>query len=182
MIFETRALFREWLGANGETAEGVWLEFGKTAALKTLSANDALEEALCFGWIDGQLQSIDKDRYKKYFARRRPNSMWSDKNRALVVRLTERGLMMPEGLKAVEYAKKNGQWDASKCHTVSPEQIQEFLRMVEPFQPAYTHLLAMSPSVQRTYTGFYFEAKSEPTRQKRLEKIVDRLNNNLKPM
>ena len=74
LIFETRALFREWLENAGTTSDGIWLVFAKTNTLKTLSAHEALEEALCFGWIDGQMQSINEDKYRKYFARRRENA------------------------------------------------------------------------------------------------------------
>lgn len=69
LLFPKRENFREWLRENAETSGGVWLVFGKTKALATLSANDALEEALCFGWIDGQMKSIDETKYLKYFAR-----------------------------------------------------------------------------------------------------------------
>ena len=164
LIFETRALFREWLENAGTTSDGIWLVFAKTNTLKTLSAHEALEEALCFGWIDGQMQSINEDKYRKYFARRREKSNWSDKNKELVRKLIQKGLMTPKGMEAVACAKQNGQWDNSKR------------------RPAYTNLLAMSDSVQRTYTLFYLDAKSDKTRQTRMEKIIDRLNKNLKPM
>lgn len=68
LIFETRALFREWLASKGAMSDGIWLIFSKIDTLKTLSAHEALEEALCFGWIDGQMQSLGDDKYKKYFA------------------------------------------------------------------------------------------------------------------
>ena len=79
-------------------------------------------------------------------------------------------------------AKQNGQWDNSKRSTASEEQIRMFRQLIEPHEPAYTNLLAMSDSVQRTYTLFYLDAKSDKTRQTRMEKIIDRLNKNLKPM
>lgn len=91
LIFETRALFREWLENAGTTSDGIWLVFAKTNTLKTLSAHEALEEALCFGWIDGQMQSINEDKYRKYFARRREKSNWSDKNKELARKLIQKG-------------------------------------------------------------------------------------------
>ena len=156
--------------------------FGKTKELVTLKASEALEEALCFGWIDGQMQSIDGTRYKKYFARRIAKSKWSDKNKKLAQILIERGAMAKQGLEAIERVKKDGAWEVSNRILIADEQIQMFKQAVQPYEPAYANLLAMSPSVQRTYTGFYFDAKSDKTRQTRLEKIVDRLNRNLKPM
>lgn len=83
LLFLARSDFRVWLCENAETSNGVWLIFGKTQAVVTLTANDALEEALCFGWIDGQMKSIDSTKYLKYFARRRAKSPWSEKTRKL---------------------------------------------------------------------------------------------------
>jgi Uncharacterized protein conserved in bacteria len=141
-----------------------------------------LEEALCHGWIDGQMQSLDNNTYKKYFARRIPKSKWSVKNKKLAQALMEKGLMTQQGLDAIECARKNGLWDNAKCILIDDQQIQMFKGIIYPYEPAYTNLLAMSHSVQRTYTGFYLDAKSERTRQTRLEKIIERLNRNLKPM
>ncbi len=182
LIFETRELFREWLKNEGTTSDGVWLILSKTDVLKTLSANDALEEALCFGWIDGQMQSIDETKYRKYFARRRAKSNWSEKNKELAQQLIEKRLMTQQGLDAISCAKQNGEWDNSKRNSASEKQIAAFKQLIEPHEPAYTNLSAMSDSVQRTYTLFYLDAKSDKTRGARLEKIIDRLNNNLKPM
>lgn len=182
LIFETRALFREWLASEGAMSDGIWLIFSKNNALTTLSAHEALEEALCFGWIDGQMQSIDDEKYKKYFARRRAKSNWSEKNKELAQQLIEKGLMTQQGLDAISCAKQNGEWDNSKRNSASEEQIAAFKQLIESHEPAYTHLSAMSDSVQRTYTLFYLDAKSDKTRRTRLEKIIDRLNKNLKPM
>lgn len=90
LIFETRELFREWLKNEGTTSDGVWLILTKTDVLKTLSANDALEEALCFGWIDGQMQSIDETKYRKYFARRRAKAIGRRKTRSWHSNLSKR--------------------------------------------------------------------------------------------
>lgn len=182
LTFTDRQAFREWLGKYGTESDGIWLLFSKKGKFVTLSAADALEEALCHGWIDGQIQSIDDNTYKKYFARRLPKSKWSVKNKDLAQTLMEKGLMTRQGLEAIERARKNGLWDNAKRIHINDEQIQMFKEIIQPYEPAYTNLLAMSHSVQRTYTGFYFDAKSDKTRQSRLEKIVDRLNRNLKPM
>lgn len=184
LIFETRELFRKWLESEGQTSQGVRLIFAKTNALtlKTLSAHEALEEALCFGWIDGHVQPIDDERYKKYFARRKGKSNWSQRNKGIVQSLIERGLMTQQGLDAISCAKQNGQWENPRPNTASVEQVLAFRQLIEPNEPAYTNLLTMSDAVQRTYTLFYLDAKLEQTRKTRLEKIIDRLNKNLKPM
>lgn len=104
----------------------------KRAGPKTLAANDALEEALCFGWIDGQMQSLDDKSYIKYFSIRRPNSNWSDKNKALVAELEKRGLMTDSGRAKIQDAKKNGQWDKPKAEPVTDEQIAVLSCMLRP--------------------------------------------------
>ncbi len=182
LTFADRQAFREWLGKHGTESDGIWLLFGKKGELVTLSAGDALEEALCHGWIDGQIQSIDDKTYKKYFARRLPESKWSVKNKELAQTLLEKGLMTRQGLEAIDRARRNGSWDNARHTLIDDEQINMFRKIIQPYKPAYTNLLAMSHSVQRTYSGFYLDAKSDKTRQARLEKIIDRLNRNLKPM
>jgi len=182
LTFNDRKAFRKWLGKYGSKSGGIWLVFSKKKKMETLSSDEALEEALCHGWIDGQIQSIDKNTYKKYFARRLPESKWSVKNKELAQTLMEKGLMTRQGLEAIECARKNGSWDNPKRILIGDDQIQIFMKIIHPYEPAYTNLLAMSHSVQRTYTGFYLDSKSDKTRQARLEKIIDRLNKDLKPM
>ena len=109
MKFASRKEFREWLYEHCLSNEGIWLLFGKAGGPKTIKAGEALEEALCFGWIDGQMEKIDDKTYKKYFSLRRENSKWSEKNKALVKRLDEQGLMTDFGRKKIDEAKKNGQ-------------------------------------------------------------------------
>lgn len=180
--FPDRGAFRAWLEEHGAESGGVWLLFGKRGGPATLSAHEALEEALCFGWIDGRLQSIDSASYKKYFARRTARSNWSGKNRKLCQSLVERGLMAQPGLDAVAEAKKRGEWEKPASGAVGDGQLGDFLNIVKRYEPAYSNLLAMPLSVQKTYAGFYFEAKRDKTRQTRLARIIDRLNRNLKPM
>ena len=182
LLFPSRGDFREWLRENAQTSNGVWLVFGKTKAVITLSANDALEEALCFGWIDGQMKSIDSAKYLKYFTQRRAKSPWSEKNKKLVGMLRERKLMTELGEKAVETAKKNGTWDAPKGDQVTDEQVEAFAEKLAGMSPAYENFNNMSRSVRFTYTGRYFSFKSEEARQRDFERIVDRLSQNLKPM
>lgn len=180
--FADRREFRDWLFEHCLSEEGVWLLFGKNGEPKTISADEALEEALCFGWIDGQLQSIDGQTYKKYFALRRKNSKWSEKNKALVKSLEERGLMTDFGRRKIEEAKQNGQWSAPKPATVTDEQIAALSEILKEYEPAYTNFRAMPPSVKKTYVKAYLDAKTDAGRQKRIAWMVDRLNKNLRPM
>jgi len=164
------------------SSDGIWLLFGKTGGPKTIKANEALEEALCFGWIDGQMQSIDDTSYIKYFSMRRKNSKWSEKNKALAETLERQGVMTDYGRAKIEEAKKNGQWDVSKPPAVTDEQIAVLSDLLKEHEPAYTNFLAMPPSVKKTYTRAYFDAKTDAGRNNRLSWMVERLNKNLKPM
>ena len=180
--FKTREAFREWLSENCRRREGVWLEFGKTKEVETLSANDALLEALCFGWIDGQMQKIDDKSYKKYFSTRRANSKWSEKNKALVQKLEAQGIMTDYGRIKIAQARENGQWNARKPPEITEEQIALVSGLLSKFEPAHTNFIAMPPSVKKTYTRAWLDAKTDAGREKRLAWMVERLNKNLKPM
>jgi uncharacterized protein YdeI (YjbR/CyaY-like superfamily) len=181
-VFVHRDGFRAWLRENAETGTGVWLVFDKSEAKVTLSADDALEEALCFGWIDGQMRSIDDTRYAKYFAPRRPGSTWSERNKQKVEVLRARGLMTGLGESAVEAAQRSGTWDAARRDAVSADEIEAFARKLIGMSPAYENFNNMSPSVRLTYTRRYLSFKTEEARRRDFDRIVDRLNRNLKPM
>ena len=180
--FSNRASFHTWLDKYATSSNGVWLIFGKKGGPVTLTANEALEEALCFGWIDGQMQSIDDKTYKKYFSIRRANSKWSEKNKALVEQLEQQGKMTDYGRVKIEEAKKNGQWNAPKAPAITEEQIAFLSGLLKGQEPAYTNFEAMSLSVKKTYTRAYFDAKTDAGREKRLTWMIERLNKNLKPM
>lgn len=180
--FPNREEFRTWLSAHCLSSDGIWLLFGKAGGPKTITAKDALEEALCFGWIDGQMQSLNHETYKKYFSQRRENSKWSEKNKALTETLGQQGIMTDHGRKKISEAKKNGQWNAAKTPAVTDKQIDAVAELLKAYEPAYANFHAMPPSVQKTYTRAYLDAKTENGREKRLAWMVDRLNKNLKPM
>ncbi len=182
MKFDDREAFRSWLCEHHTSEDGIWLLFGKAGGPKTVKAGEALEEALCFGWIDGQMQSIDEKTYQKYFSMRRANSRWSEKNKKLVLSLEERGLMTDFGRKKIEEAKKNGQWDAPKPAAVTEDEIARVAALLEGHEPACSNFNAMPPSVKKTYTRAYYDAKTDAGREKRFAWMVDRLNRNLKPM
>lgn len=161
MKFANREEFREWLRKHCLSNDGIWLLFGKAGGPKTIKAGEALEEALCFGWIDGQMEKIDDKTYKKYFSLRRKNSKWSEKNKALVKSLEERGLMTDFGREKIEEARKNGQWDTENpLAIITEEQISCLSALLKEYEPAYTNFQAMSPSVKKTYTRAYLDAKT----------------------
>lgn len=183
LCFKTREEFRKWLNDHCLSNEGVWLLFGKNKEVVTLKASEALEEALCFGWIDGKMQRVDEHSYIKYFSSRRKNSKWSQKNKALVESLEKRGLMSDYGRIKIEEAKKNGQWEnAKKPSAISDKQIKMISELLKENELAYENFQGMSTSIKKTYTRAYLDAKTEAGRNKRLMWMMERLEKNLKPM
>ena len=182
ILFISRRDFRKWLIKNHNTFDGAWLIFGKTDALKTISPHEALEEAICFGWIDGQIKRVDDDRYIKKFTPRRKKSNWSQRNMKVVAELVEKDKMTEHGLKVIERAQKEGTWDAADAKPISEEEIKVLIKALGDTQPALNNFLNMSSSIKRTYTALYITAKKEETKVRRLKKIIERLNENKKPM
>jgi len=181
--FKTRGEFRTWLENNYTSDAGVWLLFGKSKDIKTLKAAEALEEALCFGWIDGLMKSMDDKSYIKYFTARRKNSKWSEKNKGLVEKLEKQGLMTDSGREKIREAKQNGQWNNSaKPSSITEEQINIVTELLKDSEQAYINFQSMSPSVKKTYVRAYFDAKTSAGRTNRLSWMIDRLEKNLKPM
>jgi uncharacterized protein YdeI (YjbR/CyaY-like superfamily) len=112
---KSRKAWRNWLERNAASSKGVWLVYAKKhSGLPSLTYNDAVEEALCFGWIDSRVNPIDDSFYKQVFTPRKRASAWSALNKSRVERLLAAGLMMPAGLAAVDAAKDSGTWDAGK--------------------------------------------------------------------
>jgi uncharacterized protein YdeI (YjbR/CyaY-like superfamily) len=182
VMFSDREEFREWLSKNHSLSKGVWLVFSKVSELKTLNPGEALEEALCFGWIDGQIKSLGDEKYLKKFTPRTKDSRWSDANKALASQLIESDRMTAHGLAAIEQAKSRGTWGASGKDPISNDQIEVLINALQGADLALANFLKMPPSVKRTYTALYLDAKKEETRIKRLQRIIERLNANKKPM
>ena len=180
--FKTRNEFRIWLMNHCMSGGGVWLKFEKSKNT-AFKAGDALEEALCFGWIDGVMKRIDDESYIKYFSARRKDSKWSEKNKALAEDLEKRGLMTDFGREKIQEARKNGQWDKpSGPPAVTAEQIGTVAGLLKEHEPAYTNFQKMPPSVQKTYTRAYYDARTDAGRARRFAWMVERLEKNLKPM
>jgi uncharacterized protein YdeI (YjbR/CyaY-like superfamily) len=183
MKFKNREEFRRWLIENALSDNGIWLVFDKQKNSSTLTAGEALEEALCFGWIDGQLESIDEKHYRKYFKQRNKGSNWSEKNKKLIEKLESQNIMTKYGWEKVNYAKENGFWDSQKKDALTDGHINQFEDMVKPYGPAYSNFMQMAKSVRKAYAGsYFFGAKTEAGKQKRFMAIIERLNMNLNPM
>jgi uncharacterized protein YdeI (YjbR/CyaY-like superfamily) len=182
ITFKNRTVFRKWLEKNCARSEGLWLVFGKNGAVKTLTAEEALEEALCFGWIDGLIKKVDESKYIKFFSPRRTRSNWSEKNRRTAEELIQNGKMTAAGLQAIERAKKLGSWESRHRLIIGAEDIQRFAALIASNLIAAANFEKMSPSVKKQFAGLYLDAKQDATRSRRLEKLISLLEQNKKPM
>ena len=139
--FATRGEFRAWLEDHCLSEEGIWLVLGKAGGPKTIKAGEALEEALCFGWIDGQMQSLDDKTYRKYFSQRRGKSKWLEKNKQLVQMLEEQGRMTDSGRKKIAEAKAGTDDGTRRNRRRSP---RNKLRRFPPFWKLIPKLIPTS--------------------------------------
>ncbi len=182
ILFEERNDFRKWLERMDLNSEGVWLIFSKTKSIKTITANEALEEALCFGWIDGLIKSIDDEKYKKYFAPRRKGSKWSTKNKEIITKLIENNQIKKNGLLVIERSKKDGSWDIKDDNKITEEKFQIFESKISNSKEATVNYQKMPKSIRKQFVGLYFEPKNEDTKNKRLLELIKLLEKNIKPM
>jgi uncharacterized protein YdeI (YjbR/CyaY-like superfamily) len=173
---KSRAAWHAWLEKNHAAATGVWLVFAKKhTGLPTLSYEDAVQEALCFGWIDSILKSIDDRFHMQMFTPRKAKSAWSVTNKARLAKLMKAGLMAPAGLAAVKEAKKSGSWDsyASVDALTMPPELKKALDAnpdAKKNWPTYTE------SAQRSFLHMVNDAKRPETREKRVRRVIDLLS------
>lgn len=182
LFFETREQWRKWLEFHHEKSDGIWLVYyKKNTKIPSISYAEAVEEALCFGWIDSKVQTIDELRYRQIFTPRKPGSVWSELNKQRVEMIIEAGQMTPAGLVKIEAAKKNGQWEKA-YNRKEPVGLPDDLKTALLQNPqAYENFNRFSKSSQNTYIYWISAAKRAETRQNRISKVVDLSTKNIKP-
>lgn len=169
---KSRRAWRTWLEANHDAKPEVWLVFYKRHTGKpTLSYNDAVEEAVCFGWIDGVKRRIDDERYMHRFSPRKPDSAWSATNRRRATRMEKAGLMTQAGRKAVKTAKRHGTWQAAAPDVDVTVPAELAARLAEHGQAA-AFFESLAPSYRQQFTGWINMAKRKETRQRRIDESV----------
>jgi uncharacterized protein YdeI (YjbR/CyaY-like superfamily) len=173
--------WRQWLQENHNTKQSIWLvHYKKKTNTSTVNWSDAVDEALCFGWIDGKRQSIDDEKYMQFFCRRKPNSTWSKINKTKIDRLIEARLMSQAGFNCIETAKKNGSWKIldEVEERIIPEDLEaEFQKLSE----SKDYFLSLSSSDKRNILQWLVLAKRQETRQKRITEIAELAAQKLKP-
>lgn len=177
---KTRAEWREWLAANHAISTGIWLILIKRGASQAgITYSDAVEEALCFGWIDSKPGTLDTQLYRLYMSPRKPGSVWSQLIKQRIRKLIREGQMTPAGLAKIEAAKKDGSWN----------KLDEIDQLVIPTD--LLEQLSMNPEAKRNFENFSISskkvilfwiasAKRDETRRKRIEETVRLAAQNIK--
>ena len=168
----SRAEWRAWLEANHRDSAGVWLvSWKKRAARPTVAYEEAVEEALCYGWIDGVYNRVDDDRSMQYFAPRKPRSTWARTNKERVARLEAADLMAEAGRRAVEVARANGSWESLDIidALVVPDDLAAALAASPEARARFD---ASSVSVRRSALAWVYQARRPETRARRIERIA----------
>jgi uncharacterized protein YdeI (YjbR/CyaY-like superfamily) len=168
----TRRQWRDWLAEHHDKLQGIWfVYFKKQTGKPRVSYDEAVEEALCFGWIDSVARRFDETRSKILFTPRKPKSVWSKPNKERVERLIENGLMTEIGLAKIETAKRDGSWNALNASD-NLEIPMDLLEALNKNNVAALNFTAFSDAVKRVILSWIFSAKREETRAARIEKTV----------
>lgn len=177
----SRQHWRKWLQENHVDKQSVWLVCYKVKSGKpSIRWSDAVDEALCFGWIDSTRRSVDAETFVQFFSKRKPTSSWSKVNKAKVKRLIAEGLIQPAGLAAIATAKKNGSW--TKLDEVEKLTIpKDLAKAFQANRGSKKFFLSLSKSVQKMILHWVAFAKREETRAKRIAEVVERAAKKLKP-
>ena len=169
---EDRRLWREWLSANHDKAQGIWLVIKKkNSKKKGVNLADAVEEALCFGWIDSTLNVVDETCFKLLMTPRRQGSIWSRTNKNRVEKLIQDGLMTTAGLTKIEAAKIDGSWNKldSAEEMILPEDFQKTLALDET---ARRNFESFNDSAKKQILWWIGSAKRQETRARRIQLAV----------
>lgn len=181
IYFESSLDFRKWLEKNHDKSDGFWMVFYKKhTKIKCIEYQEALEEALCFGWIDNIVKRVDNEQYIRKFTPRRNTKNWSDYNKRKVLSLIENGKMTQFGLNKIDksvdlhsYSKKNSEQTFNEI----PKFIETALANSEP---ALKNFSKLAPSHKKQYINWIISAKRQSTIEKRLNEAVKLLQKNIK--
>ncbi|MFD1769886.1 YdeI/OmpD-associated family protein [Sphingobacterium suaedae] len=170
---KTKSAWRTWLIENHEKKNAIWVVlFKKKSNQPTISWSDAVEEALCFGWIDSIKKTVDEDRSIQFFSKRKPKGTWSKINKQRIQQLMETGRMFPAGLASVETAKQNGSWSILDDveELIVPPDLEGALKKSGE---AEAYFLSQSRSKRKMLLHWVILAKRPETRRKRVDEIAN---------
>lgn len=168
-----RKAWRQWLVKHHHVKISVWVVFNKVkTGQRGLSWSEAVDEALCFGWIDSKAVTLDEHQYKQFFSRRKPKSIWSRINKEKVDRLIADGLMTEAGMRCIEIAKENGSWTSHDAveDLIIPKDLEKAFKLHKGSKTFFTGL---SKSVKKTMLYWIGSAKRPETRQRRIDEVAE---------
>jgi uncharacterized protein YdeI (YjbR/CyaY-like superfamily) len=176
LFFASQDEWEAWLDAEHAGSDGVWLKFAKKGSgVETVVYAEALEVALCYGWIDSQVKTLDERFYLQKFTPRRAKSKWSRINRDKIEELTKQGRMKPAGLEQVELAKADGRWEAAYAPPSSMEVPDDLRAALDASPKAAEFWAGLNKSNRFAILYQLQDAKKPETRARRLEKFVGML-------
>ncbi len=174
--FKTAALWRSWLEKNQTKYEGVWLRiYKKDSGKKTVTYAEALDDALCFGWIDGQKKTYDAESFLQKFTPRRAKSMWSKRNREHIARLTKEKRMTAAGKREVDLAKKDGRWEQAYDAPSDMVVPADFLTLLKKDKKAFEFFNTLNKTNTYAIVWRLQTAKKPETRARRAESLLTML-------
>jgi uncharacterized protein YdeI (YjbR/CyaY-like superfamily) len=173
--FKTQRAFGAWLKKYYAKSPGVWLKLAKQGSSPSVTYAQALEEALCYGWIDGQKQAFDEDWWLQKFTRRGPRSIWSKINRDKALALTAAGRMQPAGLAAIEAAKMNGRWEAAYDSQRTAALPDDFAAELDRRPKAKAFYATLNSANRYAIIFRLHSAKKLETRARRVQQLIDML-------
>jgi uncharacterized protein YdeI (YjbR/CyaY-like superfamily) len=172
----TANAWRRWLEDHHASSSGVWLAVHKKNATPgLLRYEEAVEEALCFGWIDGQLRPLDSTRFRIWFSPRKPNSLWAESNKRRVRKLIREGRMREPGLAKVRQAQRNGQWRSATARERTDRIPPAIQRALARRKGALAQFRGLSPSRRKMILYWIGSARKDETARSRIEKMVEYL-------
>ncbi|HBL78315.1 MAG TPA: bacteriocin-protection protein, YdeI/OmpD-associated family [Prolixibacteraceae bacterium] len=172
--FKTSTEWEKWLAENHTSANGIWLRFFKKASgIKAINYAEALYEALCYGWIDGQAKSYDEQSYLQRFTPRRSKSIWSKRNIEHIARLEKAGKMKPSGWKEVEAAKADGRWDNAYDPPSEMKIPDDFMEELSKNKQALAFFESLNKTNKYAVAWRLQTAKKPETREKRMKIILE---------
>jgi len=182
LLFKNRKEWRSWLEKNHMKLDEVWLiHYKKSSSKKNLTHFDAVEEAICFGWIDSKLKKIDEERFILRYSPRKPRSVWSKINKENAEKMISLGKMMPVGFEKIEEAKKQGYWDTAYTNLEKERMPSDLKKALIMNKTAWNNFQHFANSYRNMYIGWVKNAKTDETRKKRISEVVKRSLNNKKP-
>ena len=174
--FASQALWEQWLDQNHTVSKGIWLQmFKKNSGIASVNYAQALDVALCYGWIDGQLKSIDGLSYMQRFTPRRPKSIWSKRNIEHIARLITEGRMKPAGLKEAESAKSDGRWEVAYDGQGSMNLPSDFLEELTKHSEAFIFYESLNKANKYAIAWRIQTARRPETKEKRMKEILEML-------